>query len=55
MIFSMTKKSGSHRYIKNINKIKAKASDKCSYYSSNSSRSDSDYDFPFLVKMNDKS
>ena len=39
MIFSMAKKSGSRRYIK---EIKVKSSKKCSYYSSNISSNDSD-------------
>ena len=44
MIFSVSKKSGSSRKLNNINKISAKASNKCSYPSSKISIGDSDLD-----------
>ena len=42
MIYSLSKKSGSHRELKNIKKIKAKASNNHRYSISNSSTSESD-------------
>ena len=44
MLYRISMKSDSHCELKNINKIKAKASKKRGYYSSNSYSSDSDSD-----------
>ena len=43
MIFSISEKSGSRRELNKINKIRAKASNKRSHFSSKSSSSESDY------------
>lgn len=52
MLYSIAKKSGSSRELKNIKKIKAKASKKCSYSISGSSISDSDSDYSLSSDSN---
>ena len=51
MIYSMTKKSGSHHDIKNIKKIHKKASKKCSYSSSDVYSSDSVFYFSLSIDI----